>query len=182
MFLVVLAAAGTFSAACGAGLVLPDVNYTNVVDTTTIYALRGTEIVKPSGFDVPNKAPIRTDLGTFDFAFDITTAGTAVLYPAGALRLPAEPGINKTTATFESIIEAPETGYVDTLAVPIEVGNVFVVRSRFYFPGCEFTGTLPRYGKFRVLAINPVVRSLTMEALIDQNCGYRGLQPGAPPN
>jgi hypothetical protein len=39
---------------------------------------------------------------------------------------------------------------------------------------------LPRYGKFQVLAIDPAQRTVTLEFLIDRNCGYRGLEPGLP--
>jgi hypothetical protein len=39
---------------------------------------------------------------------------------------------------------------------------------------------LPRYGKFRVLDLNIEERSVTLELLVDVNCGYRGLEPGFP--
>ena len=60
------------------------------------------------------------------------------------------------------------------------MGSVFVIRSRPFIVGCELTGELPRYGKFHVLAVDPVARSLKLETLVNQNCGYRSLEPGLP--
>jgi len=41
-------------------------------------------------------------------------------------------------------------------------------------------GALPRYGKFQVLSLDPVARSVTFQTLVNQNCGYRSLRPGIP--
>jgi hypothetical protein len=37
------------------------------------------------------------------------------------------------------------------------------------------------YGKAHVLAIDTLARRIDLEMLVDQNCGYRGLEPGLPP-
>ncbi len=179
---VLVAAAGLGQGACNSESLLPEAGYLNVVDTVTLYALRGTEVTLPSGYDVANRTTSRTDVATFDFAFDINTAGQGVALPAGALRLAREPGSAPVTTPFDSIIEAPESGYLDSLPVPIAPGTVFVVRSRFLLAGCEFAGAVPRYGKFRVMEIDPALRRLKLQALVNRNCGYRGLQPGNPPN
>jgi hypothetical protein len=39
---------------------------------------------------------------------------------------------------------------------------------------------VPRYGKFHVLALDPTERTVTLEHLINLNCGYRSLTPGTP--
>lgn len=173
---VLLAAA----AACDDPFALPLATETNVVDTVRLYALRGTDIVLPSGYDVPTRSTTRTDQPQFDFAFDINEAGVPLIYPAGALGLSRDPGILTMTVPFDSVISAPTDGYVDGAAVPTAPEAVFVVRSRPNINGCGLTGSLPRYGKFRVLTVDPVQRSLTMEALVNQNCGYRDLRPGLP--
>jgi hypothetical protein len=36
------------------------------------------------------------------------------------------------------------------------------------------------YGKFEVLAIDTTARRVDLRVLVDQNCGYRGLEPGFP--
>jgi hypothetical protein len=56
---------------------------------------------------------------------------------------------------------------------------VFVARSRVSSLYCVYVA-VPRYGKFLVLSIDPTARSITMQALVDLNCGYRGLEPGLP--
>ena len=179
-FLPTLILLGVVLGACNQALQLTPATLTNAVDTVTVYALRGTSITQPSGFDIPSNRPARTDNAAFDFAFDIDPSGKALLYPAGALGLARAPGILITGDVFDSLKTAPTTGYTDSVSVAISTGNVFIVKSRPYIVGCELTGALPRYGKFRVLAVDPAVRSVTMEALVNQNCGYRSLELGLP--
>jgi hypothetical protein len=59
-------------------------------------------------------------------------------------------------------------------------GTLFVIRSRSSNVQCAFSGGLPRYGKFHVLGVDLVARTVTLEMLVDLNCGYRGLEPGIP--
>ena len=57
------------SSACSSATSLPPVQFDNVVDTTTLYALTGTPIGEPSGYDGIGAVPVRTDLNApFDFA------------------------------------------------------------------------------------------------------------------
>ncbi|MEX1051106.1 MAG: hypothetical protein WEC54_06095, partial [Gemmatimonadales bacterium] len=67
-------------------------------------------------------------------------------------------------------------------AVTVVVGTVLIGRSRASNVGCVVVGALPRYGKFRVLAVDIGTRALTLETLINTNCGYRDLEPGLPEN
>jgi hypothetical protein len=41
---------------------------------------------------------------------------------------------------------------------------------------------VPKYGKMEITAIDPSpgVRTITFRVLTDDNCGYRGLDPGIP--
>lgn len=167
---------------CGDDFGLPPAAFENVVDTTTVFALRGTPIAAPSAYDVVNRRRARTELGElFDFAFDITDEGTPQLFPAGFFGFdPA--AIVRMNTTFDAIVTAPDEGFVRDSAVTIEVGTVFVVQSRATSALCSFLGALPRYGKFRVLALDPAERSLQLELLVDANCGYRSLRPGVPEN
>jgi hypothetical protein len=47
---------------------------------------------------------------------------------------------------------------------------------------CSFGSIVFYYGKFEVLAIDTLARRIDLQALVDQNCGYRGLSPGFPTN
>ena len=168
------------AANCNDPLQVGQANSVNTVDTVTLYALRGTGVIQPSGFDIPTNRAVRTDLSGFDFAFDIDASGNAKLYPAGALGLPKAPGILISQQQFDEITSAPSSGYIDSLAIAANPDVVFIVRSRAILTGCETTGQLPRYGKFRILSVDPVQRSVSIQALVDTNCGYRSLTPGIP--
>jgi hypothetical protein len=174
--LAVVAATG----ACSNPNALPPVQFDNVVDTTTLYALTGTPIGEPSGYDGVGAVPVRTDLNApFDFAIDLDSANQLVLYPSGTLGLTNNPGILLSTTEFTALQSAPLDGYVQDSTVVVEPGDVFVLKTRLSNTLC-LAGALPRYGKFRVLAVDPQARSATFELLMDLNCGYRGLQPGTP--
>ena len=113
--------------------------------------------------------------------FDIDAAGTPMMVPAGLLGRPREAGWRRTNQQFEEIITAPVDDYTFDAALSVSVGDVFFARSRNYSAGCEFLGaSLPRYGKFHVVEFDAEQRSITLEFVIDSNCGYRGLQPGFP--
>ncbi len=155
--------------------------FENVIDTTTLYALRDTPIRLPSAYSLLDRSPVRTDTtSAFDFAFDIAPDGKILIYPAGALGLSRDPGVQLVARRFEDIKSAPQDNYINDR--PIEVGpdKVFVVRSRPSFNFCLFFGQFPRYGKFRILEVNTQDRSVTLELLVNINCGFRSLEPGLP--
>lgn len=166
---------------CDDPLGLPPPSLANVVDTVRLYALRGTPVAQPSGLDVRIGQVVRTEQPGWDIAFDIDDAGTPLVYPAGALGLPPNAGVLKMNATFDEVTTAP-TGndYVVSQPLAIPKETVFVVRSAPHVGDCGFTGALPRYGKFRVLSVDPTTRSVALEMLVDLNCGYRDLKPGVP--
>lgn len=172
--------AGVFSA-CNNPLALPTPSSDNVIDTVTIYALRGTDIRLPSAFDIVLGTLSRTDRAEpFDFAFDFDSTGQAVLLPAGALGLSAGAGLLTSTLSFDSLLSAPTTSYDSLSALPIKRGQVLIGRSRLSTSNCLLGTPVPRYAKFRVLGIDPQTRSARLEALVDLNCGYRSLAPGLP--
>ena len=155
--------------------------FPNFVDTVTMHALKGTPISTPSAFDISTGTAVRTDQGfPFDFAFDINTLGAATILPAGALGLPAEAGLQMSDRSFEEIDEAPFDDYVADSTFTMAVGAVFVGRSRNTSGNCYYLGSLPRYGKFQVLALDMQNRTITLETLVNVNCGYRKLEPGFP--
>jgi hypothetical protein len=172
---------GVIASACGSETTLAPPRFENVVDTTVLYALTGTPVGTPSGFDGVQAKPVRTDLNLiFDFAVDITPDGTLQLLPAGALGYSQNAGLLVSPRTFEAVVTAPLDGYVLDSALTVTTGSVLVLRSRSSTDLCTSTGALPRYGKFHVLAIDSAERRVTLEFLVDRNCGYRGLEPGLP--
>ncbi len=168
-------------AACDDPLGLPAPFADNVIDTVSIFALQGTPIGVPSGFDVAQGLEVRTETDQFDFAFDIDALDVSRIFPTGALGLGQEAGILSEDRDFLDIDEAPLSGYSLDSALVVELEAVFVVRSRPSVTGCPFfLGALPRYGKFRVLEIDLVERRIDLESLVNVNCGYRQLIIGTP--
>jgi hypothetical protein len=168
------------AAGCGSTSDLGPASDANVVDTTTLYALEGTPITQPSGFSLPERNPVRTDQTTaFDFAFNIDDEGQAVFLPLAVLGLggsSANPGLLPTTTPFDSIVRAERDGFTTDDTVAVAVGTTLLGRSRVV---CSSLG-VPQYGKFEVLEVNPVERSVTLQFLVNINCGYIGLEPGIP--
>ena len=168
-------------AACNNSLGLPPPTLENVVDTLTLFALRGTDITEPSAFDMVNRAGVRTDRGrAFDFAFDIDSTGTPVLFPAGALGLTNEPGLRLSDEPFDLLTKAPQDGYERDSVVTAEPGTVFLARSRVTAENCSFFSSFARFGKFRVMDVDTSNRTMTLELLVNANCGYRELRSGLP--
>jgi hypothetical protein len=185
--LPLFAVALVLAAACGDTLGLPQASIPNRRDTlVSLYALSGTPVTQPSAYVIGFRSVIRADQAVdgFDFAFDIDSAGRAVLLPTGALRLGRQSGIQTTTQAFDSILVAPNRGYQLDSAVAVDSNSVAILHSRPL--GCSFGGgfTTVFYAKLHVLAIDttsgPNGRRIDFEILTDVNCGYRGLEPGLP--
>src|SRR5437016_10799196 len=86
------------------------------VDTLSVFALSGTPPSYPSGISILARQAVRVDgFASFDVAFDIDDAGNAVIYPVKLVV--ASPGgsrpvgLQKIPGTFETIAEAPKTGF-----------------------------------------------------------------------
>jgi len=183
-YFLLLMLACSLAAACGnpSGLAA----YTsNKPDTVTIYALSGTPVALPSGYSIPAQAAVRTDAApSFDFAFDIDTAGRALLLPTGALKLGQQSGLQISTQQFDSIKFAPTGGYHLHSAQVLTDSTVLIAHSTLVT--CSFGVQTYYYAKLHVLAIDttsgPNGRRLQFVILADLNCGFRGLQEGLPRN
>ena len=174
---LLLPLAAALALACGDDDNLADPTERNVVDTLVIGSLTGTPITTPSGFAVED-GPVRTDLDAgFDFAYNIEPGGRRVFLPRAALGLPsattADPGLQRRDEAFDAIIVARSNGYVTEEAVPVEVGERYMVRSRVI---CN--QSVPLYAKIEILAFEDSM--VTLQVLANRNCGYKGLEPGLP--
>jgi hypothetical protein len=178
-FAICAAVAAATALACGEDFQLPPATAPNELDTATVYALTGTPVGAPSGYQLEFRRVVRTDqTAAFDFAFDITPAGDPVFLPTGALGLGEASGFQPAPEPFDSITAAPNSGYVyDTTATAV-AGTELLVQSRV--TTCSYGGTASFYAKLRVLAADAVARHVVFEILVNTNCGYRGLEPGIP--
>jgi hypothetical protein len=167
-------------AACGDDDSLADPTDPNIVDTVTVGSLTDTPITTASGFSV-NAGAVRTDLDAdFDFAYDIQgppETGRKVILPRAALGITsggtAEPGVMRREEAFDDIEIAPSNGYVTDTAVPVALGERYIVRSQVV---CSIG--VPRYAKIEIIGFED--NSLVLKRLRNLNCGYRGLEPGLP--
>jgi hypothetical protein len=169
------------AAACSDDNGLPDPTITNAERAETLYALVGTAVGTPSAYALEGNRQVRTDLSVdFDFAYNIEADGRHVFLPRAALGIDTaasvNPGLLTRSETFEGIITAPSNGYITDQVVPIALGDRFAVRGRVT---CLSIG-VPKYGKLEVLSFDDAARTVTFRVLTDDNCGFKGLQPGLP--
>ena len=159
--------------------------FPNTPDTVSLYALTHTPVSLPSGFSIKDRQRIRTESGTsFDFAFDIDSAGQPVLLPTGPLKLGQQSGIQITSQNFDSIRVAPTTGYNVDSAQVVQENSVLLLVTRAT-PCASIVGFVaPYYAKLHVAAIDttstPNGRRIDFVILSDLNCGFRGLEEGLP--
>ncbi len=173
--LLLAAALIAFAACSDNSLGLPTATLNNVVDSVSLWAVDGTPITTPSGYNMAARQAVRTDQPTgFDFVFN---SGQAELLPTGALGLGKASGILVQSKAFDAITEAPSSGYQDSLAVAVDSGTVVVLRSR---PVSCVIGVVFYYAKLQVLRVDALARRVDYNILVDLNCGYRGLEPGIP--
>jgi hypothetical protein len=166
------------AAACSNTTGLPAAFFTNVVDTVSLYALRGTAITLPSAYSLQDTARVRTDTTvSLDFAFDFDSTGKPVFLPTAALHLGTASGLQRTSTAFGAITLAPSGGYILDSAMTVDTGTVLYAVSR---PVTCLIGAVPLYAKLHVLSVDTAARRLDFEILVDLNCGYRGLAPGLP--
>jgi hypothetical protein len=166
--------------ACSDDTGLPDATLTNVERTETLYSLFGTPVATPSGYALDGGRRIRTDQSDgFDFAYNVEADGRRVFIPRAALGIDtsntANPGFQLRTETFDGIRSAPSDGYVTDAAVPIALGERYVVRSRVT---CSIG--VPKYAKLEILSFDDGAKTVSFRILIDDNCGFKGLEPGLP--
>lgn len=169
-------------ASCGSPIGLPPAYVRNVPDTVSLWALSGTPIAKPSGYSLwPLPQPVRTDAyPSFDFAFDIDTAGRALLLPTGAVKLGRNSGLQVVTTPFDSVHIAPLTNYNRDSATVVAADDVVLAHS---IPTtCSYGLPAAYYAKLHILTIDTTSggngRRIDFVIVVDLNCGYRGLDTG----
>jgi hypothetical protein len=166
--------------ACSDSNGLPDATIENIERTDTLWALVGTPVTTPSGYSVDGARRVRTDLFVdFDFAYNVGPAGEQVFLPRAALGIDtanaAKPGFQLRSESFEAITLAPSNGYITDVAVPIAVGQRYVVRSRIT---CQIG--VPKYAKLEILSFDAATRIVSFRILTNDNCGFKSLEPGLP--
>jgi hypothetical protein len=157
-------------------------------DTLTAYSLAMADPTQPTAFDIATNALLIPD-GTlsFDIAFNVE-GSNVVIYPAklvvtaaGAPRVIGLQIIHNIP--FESIDIAAHNGYEFNDSLLVAPGQIFEVVSQ-NTSACQpinITSQELVYGKFQVDSIDQSSGLIHFRAVIDQNCDYDTLVPGAVP-
>jgi hypothetical protein len=174
---------------CQNGPTLPPASIPVAQQQITLYALTGTPITTPSGYNMIQLGEVRTYLSNnFDFVMDIgidSTFGVGnkgdtviVLEPRGAVGFVEDGGLQWTAIGFDSVAVAPTDGYEQVKPTKIRQGDVILASSRKQT--CDDASQHPRYAKLNIQTVDLVARSVVILVVIDPNCGYRGLKSGIP--
>ena len=158
----------------------------NSTDTLSVFALSGTPPNYPSGVAFLSRQPVHVDGNAqFDVAFDINADGNTVIYPvklvvaSGGSRPVA---MQKISAGFETVTEAPKDGYQSDSALVAVPGETIVVRSAHNFSAdlCQFAINPNIYAKIAVDSVNLSSRTIYFRMGLDPNCGFRSFAEGLP--
>lgn len=158
----------------------------NSVDTLSVFALSGTPPNYPSGIALLSRQPVHVDgFASFDIAFDINAAGNAVIYPVKLIV--ASPssrpvGMLKVTQLFDSVTEAPKTGYESDSALVAVPGETIIVQSAHNAAAdlCQFAINPNIYAKIAIDSVVLSSRTIYFRMGLDPNCGFRSFAQGLP--
>ena len=156
-------------------------------DTLKVFALSGTPAAFPSAISILARQPVLVDgAAAFDVAIDIDASGNAVIYPpklvvstpGGSRRV----GLQKVAGAFETVLQAPVTGYDTTAAVVLAPGEVVAMESIHNSAGdaCAFAVSPFLYAKLGIDSIDLASRTVTVALAVDPNCGFRSFASGIP--
>jgi hypothetical protein len=158
-----------------------------ITDTLSVWALSGTPPDFPSGLSIIQSQAVRIDgFAGFDVALDIDSNGNPVIYPVklvvstpGTARVV---GLQIVPGTFETVLEAPKTGFEPDSGLVIAPGKVVTVESQHNGSGdlCQLTISPNVYAKITVDSVNLASRMLFLRMTLDTNCGFRSFADGIP--
>jgi hypothetical protein len=177
--LAALGAPALLAAACGEPTRIK-AQFPTVADTLTVYALTGTPVTAPTALNTYFHSAVRAEAeSAFDVAFDIDTGGRALIYPAQLVGANSRrAGVLKSTAAFDSLLRAPDSGYNEDAATPIAPGDVVVIRANVVPCAADFRREV--YSKLRIDSVNVSARTIHFRMRVDPNCGFRDFTEGVP--
>ncbi len=157
------------------------------VDTLSVFALSGTPPSYPSGISILARQAVRVDgFAGFDIAFDINASGNVVVYPVKlVVATPAGSrpvGLQKVTGLFDTVLEAPKSGYENDSSLVLTPGETLVIQSAHNASQdiCQFAVSPYLFAKIGVDSVNLVSRTIYLQLGLDPNCGFRSFASGIP--
>ncbi len=162
--------------------------YASAISSYSVYTLTQSPAAQPNALNFLGGVTRASSSFAFDLAFDFDANGRVIVYPvrtlggapAGTLK---RIGLQAVPGTFESIVEAPATGYDTLHAKTISVGSTLAVELRDASACFSYSILQSQllYAKITVDSIIPATRLIYGKLVVDPNCGYRGLVPDSIP-
>jgi hypothetical protein len=82
------------------------------------------------------------------------------------------------TGTYNTIVEAPKTGWQADSTLTVNEGQSFLVKVNTLY--CQYDLQQVVYAKFVVDSVIPAERRMKISARINPNCGFRSFLSGVP--
>lgn len=148
-----------------------------------VWALTGAPTNFPTVHLVPQRLTTRADAAaSFDLAFDIDADGRLLVLPVNRVVTPLSGnrtvGIIRTSEIYNTIVEAPRTGWVFDSVLSVNVGQTFIVRVQTQF--CSISQSSEIYAKYQVDSVIPAERRIRLSGRVNPNCGFRSFLSGIP--
>lgn len=150
-------------------------------DTVLLYSLARPELNLPSAFDFYNRSSVIVEgplaTGSWDMAVD-TRGGRIVLVPPGAMNVNSKAQVAALPGrTLADVTEAPaDTAlYTSRLPVPVEMGTVYVWRTRQGFGSWGMSCVY--YAKMEPVILDPTGGTFTFVFDASPVCNDRSLIP-----
>jgi hypothetical protein len=182
-FTVAVASSALLVAACE-GLNDPFAGFETIEFNSQVFAINGSPIGAPTAINTASALTVRAEVGyEFDIAFDLDESGRPVVLSQRAVGLPQNAighgvSLQRLTGPFESILDAPEGGWVADSLLTVAVGESFAVRASAGV--CQLFGSPFLYSKAVVDSISVSSRKLWLTVVTDPNCGFRSFAAGRP--
>ena len=154
-------------------------------DTLSGFAMSGTPPGFPSAINTLAGSVVRVDASfDYDLAMDITPQGGVLLIPVrlmgGQLTATRAVGLQKSTAPFDQIQRAPNSGYEFDSTMVVQPGQPVLIQVSS--AACSFAISPLLYSKMIVDSLKPQARIVYFRLVRDPNCGFRSFAPGIPEN
>lgn len=178
-----LIGAGTL-AACGDPFTIK-ASYPNEDQPFVLHAMSGTSSAYSSAIALLVRQVTRVD-GTlsFDIAFDLDANNNVVVLPVkmvgSGIGQPRQVGLLAAANSFDQITLAPTTGYRYDSVLVVRAGEPFIVQASTV--SCANSITPYIYAKAIIDSVDIVQRKMFGHAIVNLNCGFRGLSTGVPTN
>lgn len=148
-----------------------------------VWALTGAPTNFPTVHLVPQRITTRPDAAaSFDLAFDIDGDGRLLVLPVNKVVTPLSGnrriGIIRSSEIYNTIVEAPRTGWVYDSILAVNVGQTFIVRVQTQF--CSISQSNEVYAKYMVDSVIPEERRIRLSGRVNPNCGFRSFLSGVP--